>query len=139
MSGGRTRLWQQRTGARRITVASPQTRLAMARRSAVRAESPHLSRADLERARRIRRVQLRTALTALALLTVVVVGLPLLLAALPELDDVRVVGIRVSWLAVIVLPYAALVAIAVVQLRRAERIERRDGRPRTSVPRSVQR
>ncbi len=119
MSGGRTRLWQQRTGARRITVASPQTRLAMARRSAVRAESPHLSRADLERARRIRRVQLR--------------------AALPELDDVRVVGIRVSWLAVIVLPYAALVAIAVVQLRRAERIERRDGRPRRSVPRSVQR
>ena len=129
MSGGRTRLWQQRTGARRFTVASPQTRLAMARRSAVRAESPHLSRADLERARRIRRVQLRTALTALALLTVVVVGLPLLLAALPELDDVRVAGIRVSWLAVAVLPYGALVAIAVVQLRRAERIERGDGEP----------
>ena len=32
-----------------------------------------------------------------------------------------------SWLAVAVLPYGALVAIAVVQLRRAERIERRDG------------
>jgi hypothetical protein len=132
VSGGRARktsLWQQfpRTGAKRVTVASPQTRLAMARRSAVRAESPHLGRADLERARRIRRVQLRAALGALALLTVVVVGLPLLLAALPELDDVRVAGIRISWLAVAVLPYGALVAIAVVQLRRAERIERRDG------------
>jgi hypothetical protein len=113
-----------------VTVASPQTRLAMVRRSAVRTESPHLGRADLERARRIRRVQLRAALTALALLTVVVVGLPLLLAALPELDDVRVAGIRISWLAVAVLPYAALVAIAVVQLRRAERIERRDGEMR---------
>src|SRR5689334_23793978 len=101
----------------------------MARRSAVRTEPPHLGRADLERARRIRRVQLRTALTALGLLTAVVVGLPLLLAALPELDDERVAGIRVSWLAVVVLPYAALVAIAVMQLRRAERIERRDGQP----------
>jgi hypothetical protein len=120
-------LWHPRTGAKRVTVASPQTRLAMARRSAVRTASPHLGRADLERARRIRRVQLRAALTALALLTVVVVGLPLLLAALPGLDDVRVAGIPVSWLAVAVLPYAALVAIAVVQLRRAERIERRDG------------
>ena len=132
MSGARARktsLWQQfpRTGAKRVTVASPQTRLAMVRRSAVRMESPHLGRADLERARRIHRVQLRAALAALALLTAVVVGLPLLLAALPELDDVRVAGIRISWLAVAVLPYGALVAIAVVQLRRAERIERRDG------------
>ncbi len=140
MTGGRARkalLWQQlpRAAAKRVTVASPQTRLAMARRSAVRAESPHLSRADLERARRIRRVQLRTALAALALLTVVMVGLPLVLAAFPELDDVRVAGIRVSWLAVAVLPYPALVAIAVGQLRRAERIERRDEGPRGPVRR----
>jgi hypothetical protein len=119
-----------RRGPKRIAVASPQTRLAMARRGAVRTEAPHLGRADLERARRIRRVQLRAALTALAMLTVIVVGLPLLLAALPELDDVRVAGVRVSWLAVAVLPYAGLVAIAVVQLRRAERIERDDGEPR---------
>jgi hypothetical protein len=132
VSGGRARkqaLWHPRTGAKRTAVASPQTRLAMARRSAVRAGSPHLGRADLERARRIRRVQLRAALGALVLLTAVVVGLPLLLAGLPELDDVRVAGIRISWLAVAVLPYAALVAIAVVQLRRAERIERGDGEP----------
>lgn len=123
-----------RKGPKRVAVASPQTRLAMTRRSAVRTGSPHLARADLEHARRIRRVQLRTAVTALALLTAVVVGLPLLLAALPELDDVRLAGIRVSWLAVAVLPYAGLVAIAVVQLRRAEhiesrRVERADGRP----------
>ncbi len=114
---------------KRVAVASPQTRLAMARRSAVRAEPPHLARAELERARRIHRAQLRTALVALGLLGVLVVGLPLLLAALPGLDGVRLLGIRVDWLVVGVLPYAALVALAVTQLRRAERIEadRRDG------------
>ncbi len=108
---------------RRVPVASPQTRLAMARRSAVRAEAPHLARADLERARRIHRAQLRTALLALGLLTALVVGLPLLLAALPGLADVRLLGVRVDWLAVAVLPYAGLVALAVAQLRRAERTE----------------
>src|SRR5690348_18408767 len=103
-----------RKGPKRVAVASPQTRLAMARRSAVRTEPPHLGRADLERARRTRRVQLQAAFTALALLTVVVVGLPLLLVALPELDDVRAGGIPVSWLAVAVLTCGPLVAIAFV-------------------------
>ncbi len=111
------------TRHKRVAVASPQTRLAMARRSAVRGEPPHLARADLERARRIHRAQLRAAAFALALLTAVVVGLPLLLAWLPGLDGIRLFGVRVSWLAVAVLPYAALVALAVTQLRRAERIE----------------
>jgi hypothetical protein len=114
------------TRHKRVAVASPQTRLAMARRSAVRAEPPHLARADLERARRIHRAQLRAAVFALTLLTAVVVGLPLLLAWLPGLDGIRLFGIRVSWLAVAVLPYAALVALAVTQLRRAERIEAAD-------------
>ena len=110
------------TRHKRVAVASPQTRLAMARRSA-RAEPPHLTRADLERARRVHRAQLRTAVVALGLLTGVVVGLPLLLAWLPVLDDVHLFGIRVSWLAVAVLPYATLVTIAAIQLRGAERIE----------------
>ncbi|HEY0816896.1 MAG TPA: hypothetical protein VGE11_26775 [Pseudonocardia sp.] len=113
---------------KRVAVASPQTRLAMARRSVAGAEPPHLARADLERARRVHRVQLRTALVALGLLTAVVVGLPLLLSWLPWLDDVRFYGIPVSWLAVVLLPYVALVSIAAVQLRRAERIEAADRR-----------
>jgi hypothetical protein len=122
------------TRHKRVAVASPQTRLAMARRSAVRAEPPHLARADLERARRIHRAQLRAAVFALTLLTAVVVGLPLLLAWLPGLDGIRLFGIRVSWLAVAVLPYAALVALAVIQLRRAERIEAADRRAAEGSP-----
>jgi hypothetical protein len=51
-------------------------------------------------------------------------GLPVALAAAPELDAVRLAGIPVSWLAVAVLPYPALALLAAWQLRRAERAER---------------
>jgi hypothetical protein len=122
------------TRHKRVAVASPQTRLAMARRSTAGAEPPHLARAEMERARRVHRVQLRTAIGALGLLTAVVVGLPLLLAWSPWLDDVHLFGIPVSWLAVVVLPYAALVTIAAVQLRRAERIEAADRRDERDSP-----
>lgn len=113
------------TGRRkRVVVASPQTRLAMARRARVRVDVAHLAPADLDRARTLHRVQLRRALLALAVLAVLVVGLPLLLDALPGLDHVRLLGVPVSWLAVGVLPYGVLVALAGWQLRRAERAER---------------
>lgn len=113
------------TRHRRVAVTSPQTRLVIARRhSGLRADPPHLAPADLERARRVHRVQLRCALGAVAWLAVLIVGLPLLLAALPGLDEVRLVGVPVSWLAVAVLPYGVLVALAGWQLRRAERAER---------------
>ncbi len=61
---------------------------------------------------------------AVVLLGGLVVGIPLLLAAFPGLDDVRVAGIPVSWLAVAVLPYPLLIALSRWQLRRAERIEK---------------
>ncbi|WP_445188957.1 hypothetical protein ACTXG6_17960 [Pseudonocardia sp. Cha107L01] len=118
------------TRQRRATVTSPQTRLAMARRrTGVRAELPHLAPADLERARRIHRAQLRRAVVAVALLALLIIGLPVVLAAFPGLDEVRVAGVPVSWLAVAVLPYPALVLLAGWQLRRAERVERHRGLP----------
>jgi hypothetical protein len=117
---------------RRVTVTSPQTRVALAgRRTGTPAAPPHLAPADAERARRIHRVQLRRALVVLGLLGAVLLGLPLLLAALPGLDDVRVAGIPVSWIAVAVLPYPLLVLLAGWQLRTAERVERPPGRGRT--------
>jgi hypothetical protein len=94
------------------------------RRTGVRAELPHLAPADLERARRIHRAQLRRAVGAVGLLAVLIIGLPVLLAAFPALDGVRVAGVPVSWLAVAVLPYPALVLLARWQLRRAEQVER---------------
>lgn len=113
------------TRQRRVAVASPQTRLALARRrSGVRAEPPHLAPAELERARRIHRAQLSRALAALALLGALILGLPGLLELFPGLDDLRVAGVPVSWLAVAVFPYAVLVLLARWQLRGAEAVER---------------
>jgi hypothetical protein len=110
---------------RRVAVTSPQTRLALAgRRSGAPAAPPHLAPADAERARRIHRRQLRYALVVLGMLGALLLGLPLLLAAVPALDTVRLAGIPVSWLAVAVLPYPLLVLLARWQLRRAERTER---------------
>lgn len=104
-------------------MASPQTRLAMARRRIVRADPPHLAPADLERARRIHHVQLRRALATVGLLALLIIGLPVVLSLFPELDGVRLVGVPVSWLAVAVLPYIVLVLLAGWQLRRSERAE----------------
>jgi hypothetical protein len=57
------------------------------------------------------------------------VGLPLLLQLIPALDDVRLFDVPVSWLAVAVLPWPVLTALAWWQLRRAERAEAEDDRP----------
>jgi hypothetical protein len=106
-------------------VTSPQTRLALAGRRTGRVTAPPpLSSAVLERARRVHGRQLRSALGVLALLALLLIGLPLALAAAPGADQVRLAGIPLSWLAVAVLPYPVLVLLAGWQLRWAERAER---------------
>jgi hypothetical protein len=123
------------TRNRRVAVTSPQTRLALAgRRSGAPAAPPRLAPAEADRARRIHRRQLRHALGALALLGLLLLGLPLLLFWLPELDAVRLAGIPLSWLAVAVLPYPLLAGLARWQLRRAERAERADPQELTGQP-----
>jgi hypothetical protein len=112
------------TKQRRVAVTSPQTSLVIARRrSGVRVDPPHLAPADMDRARRVHREQLRRALGAVAGLAGLIVGLPLALFAFPALDAVRLLGVPVSWLAVAVAPYAVLVLLAGWQLRRAEQAE----------------
>lgn len=111
------------TRNRRVAVASPQTRLDMSRRGGVRAAAPHLAPADLERARRTHRLQLHRAVATLALLALLIIGLPAVLAAFPALDDVRLAGIPVGWIAIAVVPYGFLVVLAAWQLRRAEQAE----------------
>jgi hypothetical protein len=116
---------------RRVAVTSPQTRVALAgRRSGAPFVPPHLAPADAERARRIHHRQLRYALTVLAMLGALLLGLPLVLAGAPALDTVRFVGIPVSWLAVAVLPFPLLALLAGWQLRKAERAERSSGEGR---------
>jgi hypothetical protein len=110
---------------RRVAVTSPQTRVALAgRRTGAPFVPPHLAPADAERARRIHRRQLRYALTVLAMLAALLLGLPLVLAGAPALDAVRFAGIPVSWLAVAVLPFPLLALLAGWQLRKAEQAER---------------
>jgi hypothetical protein len=111
-------------GHKRIAVMSPQTRLARARRRARgRWRVPQLDAAGETRATELHRRQLRLAVAPLALLFAGILGLPLLFAAVPSLDDIRLLGIPISWLALAVLPYPALALLAGWQLRRAERAE----------------
>jgi hypothetical protein len=116
---------------RRVAVTSPQTRVALAgRRTGAPFVPPHLAPADAERARRIHHRQLQYALTVLAMLAALLLGLPLVLAGAPALDAVRFVGIPISWLAVAVLPFPLLALLAGWQLRKAERAERSSGEGR---------
>ena len=62
-------------------------------------------------------------MTALVAGAAFLVGLPLLLELVPELDAVRLLDIPVSWLAVAVLPWPVLAGLAWWQLRRAEDAE----------------
>jgi hypothetical protein len=111
-------------GHKRVAVMSPQTRLAHSRRRLRgRWRVPNLDPAGAERAEVLYRAQRRLAIAPLVLLFVGILGLPLVFAAFPSLDDMRLLGIPVSWLALAFLPYPALTLLAGWQLRRAERIE----------------
>ncbi|WP_419197970.1 hypothetical protein OG563_38505 [Nocardia vinacea] len=106
-----------------MTVMSPQTRLAHARRrQRGRWQPARLDAADLERAMRNYRLQRRQAVISLGLLIAFLLGLPVVLALWPELDRVLALGIPVSWLALL-LPYPALILLGWWHLRRAEAVE----------------
>ncbi|RLK53865.1 hypothetical protein [Actinokineospora cianjurensis] len=112
------------TPHRRIAVTSPQTRLAHARRRHRTAwRPPTLDPAETRQAQRVYRAQRAPALTALAALATLLFGLPVLLDLTPTWDDVRLLGIPLSWIAIVAIPFPAMVAISRWQLRRAERAE----------------
>lgn len=109
---------------RRQVVTSPQTRLAHARRRHRTAwRPPALDPAEVRNALAVYRLQRTRAAVALGALFALLFGLPLLLHAFPSLDEVRLVGVPVSWLALVAIPYPAMVLLAWWQLRRAERAE----------------
>jgi hypothetical protein len=110
--------------SRRVAVMSPQTRHAHSRRRLrARWRVPKLDAADAERALVLYHAQRRRAVAPLILLFAGMLGLPLIFAAFPTLDDARLAGIPLSWLTLAVLPYPTLVLLARWHLHRAERIE----------------
>jgi hypothetical protein len=112
--------------ARRVTVMSPQTRLAHSRRRGRgRWRVPQLHPEDAERALLLYRAQRSRGMLALALMFALLLGLPLAFAIWPELDGLRLLDIPVSWLMLAVVPYPAMALLARWQLRRAERVEDR--------------
>jgi hypothetical protein len=111
-------------GHKRVAVMSPQTRLAHSRRRLRgRWRVPKLDQAGADRAAELYKTQRRLAVAPLVLLFVGMLGLPLLFAAFPSLDDIRLLGIPVSWLALAVLPYPALTLLSFWHLHRAEQAE----------------
>jgi hypothetical protein len=109
---------------RRVAVMSPQTRHAHShRRLRGRFRVPKLDALDAERALALYQAQRRRAVAPLVLMFAGMFGLPLVFALLPALDSLRWIGIPLSWIFIVVLPYPGLVILARWQLRRAERIE----------------
>lgn len=109
---------------RRVAVMSPQTRHAHARRRLRgRWRVPKLDPTSADRAMALYQAQRRRAIAPLILLFTGILGLPVVFQAFPTLDDIRLAGIPLSWIALIVLPYPGLVLLARWHLRRAEHLE----------------
>ncbi|MBB1245746.1 hypothetical protein GL263_19605 [Streptomyces durbertensis] len=109
---------------RRVKVTSPQTRVALARRSRVeRGVLPLAGPADPELARRVFAAQRRLAIRTVALLALVLFGTSGLIALLPVLDRVTFGGVPVSWLLLAAATYPVLLVVAVLHVRSAERVE----------------
>ncbi|WP_055489424.1 hypothetical protein [Streptomyces sp. TP-A0356] len=109
---------------RRVAVVSPQTRLALARRSAAGRHLVLPPDFDAHAARRAYLRQRRLAALTVLALAILLLALPLLIATVPQLGMVRLAGIPLSWLLVGVFLYPLLLLAALILLRRAERAER---------------
>ncbi|WUH96462.1 hypothetical protein OHR68_23115 [Spirillospora sp. NBC_00431] len=79
------------------------------------------------------RAQLRIALRTCAIVLTVVTGLPVLLALVPAIARAGVRGVPLCWLVLALGIQPLWVAVALRQLRRAERAERELTRPASPV------
>ena len=110
---------------RRVAVTSPRT--SAVRRPPGRAALRALDEQDLVGELLVRslvRAQLFLALRLLAVLAVLLGGLPLLFALAPASREVQVLGLPLPWLVLGVLVYPGLLAGGWLYLRLAERNER---------------
>jgi hypothetical protein len=111
--------------ARRVAVTSPRT--SAVRRPPGRSALRALHEQDLVGELLVRslvRAQLLLAVRLLAVLVVLVGGLPLLFALVPATRSIQVLGLPLPWLVLGVLVYPALLLGGLLHLRLAERHER---------------
>lgn len=111
--------------SRRVVVTSPRTR-------AARSDTRALIARDIDEQtklgeiyiRSLIRAQFRLAVTACAVFGVLLGGLPLLFALVPQVRDVELFGVPLPWLLLGVLVYPVLVAGGWFYVRHSERNER---------------
>jgi hypothetical protein len=110
---------------RRVAVTAPRRNRSGGWSARARAQDLHAQpRLGQIYLRALVRDQLRLALGVLAVLTVVLGGLPAAFALLPGLRTVEVAGIRLPWLLLGAVAYPVMVGVAWFHVRHAERVER---------------
>ncbi len=112
------------TGPQRVRVTSPRTGAARRRRTTITSEIDAQTQVGEVYMRSLLRTQLRLAMGVLAVVGLLLGGLPLLFAVVPSLREVTVLGLPLPWLLLGVLVHPVLLAAAWVYCRQAERIER---------------
>jgi len=109
--------------AARVRVTAPRAVRRPPGRPALRALAEQDVVGDLL-VRSLMRAQLALALRLLAVLAVLLGGLPLLFALVPATRDAQVLGLPLPWLVLGALVYPALLAAGLLHVRLAERHER---------------
>ncbi|MGH3735422.1 MAG: hypothetical protein ACRDT6_07335 [Micromonosporaceae bacterium] len=109
---------------RRVRVTSPRAVAARRRRTTIRSEIDAQTQIGEVYMRSLLRTQLRLALGVLAVIGLLLGGLPALFAVAPALREVTVLGLPLPWLLLGALVHPVLLATAWFYCRQAERIER---------------
>lgn len=109
---------------RRVTVTSPRMRTSRRSRQHLSSEIDAQSRLGQVYMTTLIRAQLRLGLLVLAVVGVLLLGLPLAFWLVPELREVRAVGIPLPWLLLGVFVHPALIGAAWFYIRQVERNER---------------
>jgi hypothetical protein len=110
---------------RRVTVTSPRMRTSRRSRQHLSSEIDAQTRLGQVYMTTLIRAQLRLGLLVLAVVGVLLLGLPLVFWLMPELRTVRTVGgIPLPWLVLGVFVHPALIGAAWFYVRQVERYER---------------
>ncbi|MEO3891394.1 MULTISPECIES: hypothetical protein [unclassified Nonomuraea] len=110
--------------SRRVTVTSPRTAAARRPRYPATLEIDEQTRLGEVYMRSLLRTQFRLALFVCTVLACVIGGLPLLFLLIPDLSEVRLLGVPLAWAVLAGLIYPAFVIGAWLYVRQAERNER---------------